>query len=138
MELVLIEFSLLSGDLHEAGEQLQAIFELLEAAGARYFLPEAHRLHARLLLAQERPDEAIQALDQAQMAAGEIGFQTARWPLLLELAELIETGRAKKLREEAARIAAAIEAQVPDPELLACFRARLHAAFGGWPRVEGN
>jgi predicted ATPase/class 3 adenylate cyclase len=138
VELVIIEFHIMCGDLQRAGERLQAIFELLEESGARYFLPEAYGLRARLSLAQGQPEEAVQALDQAQMTAGEIGFQTVRWPLLLELSKRVETGQARLLREQAARIAAGIEAQAPDSEVLDRFRARLQADFGAWPLVEEN
>jgi tetratricopeptide (TPR) repeat protein len=125
MALVEIEFALANGKLDGALLQMNALLDLLDRSGARYFLPEAFYLKANILLAQNQFDEALRVLLDARNAAQKIGFRTHLWRILALLTRLTEMHgdreSARHYRDEVLPVIEFIAAHTKDAELRGSF-----------------
>jgi tetratricopeptide (TPR) repeat protein len=125
MALIDIEFALASGKLEASLLQMNALLDLLDRSGARYFLPEAYYLKANILLVQDQRDAALRVLLDARDAAQEIGFRTQLWRILALLARVAEARgdreSARRYRKEALPVIEFIAAHTNDAELRESF-----------------
>jgi tetratricopeptide (TPR) repeat protein len=126
-----IEYWIHTGEHPAAADRLGQIFELIERSGARFFLPGAEQLRARVRIAEGDPDSAAACLEAGAEIAREIGHRAVLMEILIRLAAL-ETqrgnpARAEACRSEARQVGVMIAGTIGDPELIKSFVDRLAA-----------
>ncbi len=125
IEQIEVEFSIAAQDYAGAQQKLEAHLDQIVRSGARYHLPAAYSLQAALYLAQERAEDGAEALLEARLAAGQIGFRSRLWRILAALARLAEAGgdpaAARAYRQEAGPIIAFISEHISEPDWRTAF-----------------
>jgi tetratricopeptide (TPR) repeat protein len=131
------ELALAQGDYARAASVMDEALVCLQSSGSRPYVADVLYLKGKALIAQNRTDEAHDALAAARAEAEALGARRGLWPILAALAE-IEDGRgctpeARTLRQQAREVITHIADHCP-PDLRSSFlglpdvRAVLEAA----------
>ncbi len=123
--LAKVQLSLARGDTLQDIAHLNDQVTYLKQAGVRTFLPDVLYLKSQALLAEDRAEEAREALIQARDQANTIGSQRRLWQILFTLSQLEaqhgRTDAAQALRGQAQAVVHFIADHAGTSELRASF-----------------